>query len=269
MKQLFVFFGLAVFISWLIWLPLYAPSLGIEGLPVVPFHHALGAFGPLIAAFLTTYVFSGKHEVSTLLRKMVDPGRILYLIIALGAPFLLLYMAVMADQLFNGTAVHAGDALQAKEFPGMHIAVFFLYNLFFFGFGEEAGWRGFALPRLQKKMNALQASCVLTVFWALWHIPLFLYRPGYTGMDVAGISGWVLSLLTGSVLLTWLYNSTAGSILVCAVFHSTIDVAFTANISGGNITNYLGMLVTLWGIAVILIFKPAQLSRHSKYTGSL
>ena len=137
---------------------------------------------------------------------------------------------------------------------------FFIYNLLFFGFGEEAGWRGFALPRLQNKMNALTASIILTLFWALWHLPLFFYRPGYTTMDFAGIAGWSFSLLTGSILLTWLYNSSRGSILICAVFHSTIDIAFTTDIADKNILNYMGFLITVWGILTIIIFKPKNLA---------
>lgn len=266
MKQLLTFCGLAFFISWIIWFPLYAPSFGIDGLPVVPLHHAWGAFGPLIASLITTYIYNGRLQVINMVRKMFHPGRTLYLLIALLSPFVLLYLALCADGLLNGTATDWNAVTQAKEFPGTPLAIFFLYNLFFFGFGEEAGWRGFVLPRLQEKMNALQAACALTVLWALWHAPLFLYRPGYMGMDMAGITGWVMSLLTGSILLTWLYNSTAGNILVCAVFHSTIDVAFTANFSGSSVTNYLGLLVTIWGIAVILIFKPSRLSLHPKVT---
>jgi hypothetical protein len=49
------FFALAYGISWAIWLPLYLPRFGIATLPVSPYHHALGALGPLLAAFLLTY----------------------------------------------------------------------------------------------------------------------------------------------------------------------------------------------------------------------
>lgn len=138
--------------------------------------------------------------------------------------------------------------------------LFFVYNVLFFGFGEEVGWRGFALPHLQQRLNALVATLVLTIFWALWHTPLFFYRAGYTSMDVYGIVGWVFSLVTGSVLLTWLFNSSNGSVLACAIFHATVDIAFTSDLADKDIVNYTGFLITVWGIAVLLIYKPRTLA---------
>ena len=151
--------------------------------------------------------------------------------------------------------------LGCKEFPEFNLLTFFIYNLIFFGFGEEVGWRGFALPRFQAKFNALTSGLILTVFWALWHWPLFFYRPGYVSMDMAGIFGWVFSLLTGSILLSWLHNSSRGSILICAIFHSTIDIAFTADLPDKAVVGYMGFLITVWGILTIVIFKPRNLAK--------
>ena len=83
-------------------------------------------------------------------------------------------------------------------------------------------------------------------------------------MGFAGIMGWGFSLLTGSILLTWLYNSSKASILICAVFHSTIDIAFTADIAGINVINYMGFLITVWGFLTILIFKPGNLAANER-----
>jgi uncharacterized protein len=83
-------------------------------------------------------------------------------------------------------------------------------------------------------------------------------------MGWAGAFGWIFSLLTGSILLNWLYNSSKASILICAVFHSTVDIAFTADIANKNIINYMGFLITVWGIFIILIFKPKNLSINDR-----
>lgn len=83
---------------------------------------------------------------------------------------------------------------------------------------------------------------------------------------MAGASGWFFSLLTGSILLTWLYNSSKASILICAVFHSTVDIAFTADIADKSIVNYMGFLITVWGILTIVIFKPKNLAPNERET---
>lgn len=264
MKQLTTYFALAYGISWLIWLPLYGHIFGLEGLPILPFHHGIGGLGPLIASFLATWIYSGAEGVKGLLQKCSQATPLAYLLIALLSPFVLALFAGLMGYFIDQSPLNFAGLLASKEFPEFSFVAFALYNLVFFGFGEEVGWRGFALPRLSQKQNALTASLVLTIFWALWHWPLFFYRPGYLSMEVAGIFGWVFSLLTGSVLLTWLFNSSKGSILICAIFHSTIDIAFTADFTNKNMTNYMGFLITLWGIATIFIYKPRLLSQSKQ-----
>jgi uncharacterized protein len=257
MKQLFIYFGLAYLISWTIWLPLYGHFFGLD-LPVLPFNHAIGALGPLIASFLTTFLVLKKQGVKDLLLSCIQLKPLKYLSIALISPFLLAVISILIIAVLYGGAIDLPQLLQAKEFPEMGILTFFLYNLIFFGLGEEVGWRGFALPRLQNSYSPLASSIILTLFWALWHLPLFLYRPGYVSMDITQIIGWFLSLLTGSILLTWLYNSSRGSILICAVFHSTIDIAFTADFVNKDVVQCMGFLISIWGMLTIFILRRAS-----------
>jgi membrane protease YdiL (CAAX protease family) len=262
LRQLFTYFALAYFISWTIWLPLYGPVFGITSLPTFPLNHAAGGLGPLIASFLTTWFFQRKDGVKKIFAQCLQLKPLIYLAIALFSPFILALVASLVSYFIDGNPVTISGLLANKEFPEWSFLTFLFYNLIFFGFGEEVGWRGFALPGLQYKLNALAASIMLTMFWALWHLPLFFYRPGYTNLEFTGIAGWVFSLLTGSILLSWLYNSSGGSILICAVFHSTVDIAFTAGIADKNIVNYMGFLITVWGILTIIIFKPKYLARQ-------
>lgn len=264
MKQLITYFSLAYFISWLIWLPLYGQAFGLNNLPVLPYHHAIGGLGPLLASFITTWIYQKKEGINRLIKSCLKVRPFMYLVIALFSPFLLAFIAACINYFIDGSPIDLAGVFTSKEFPQFDLLTFFIYNVIFFGFGEEVGWRGFALPRFQEKFNALTSSIILTVFWAFWHWPLFLYRPGYTAMDISGIFGWFFSLLTGSILLTWLYNSSRASILVCAIFHSTIDIAFTANFADKNIVNYMGFLITIWGISTIILFKPKNLSKNTR-----
>lgn len=268
MKELLLYFVLAYGISWVLWFPLYAHIWGVTGLPTLPFHHGIGGLGPMLSAFITTALFRKKEGLRVLLRQCVQIKPLLYVLIAFCSPFLIGVLSIAANTVLFHSPAEFGGLLSSKEFPTMNIVQVVLYNIVFFGFGEEVGWRGFALPRFQGRLNALSSALLLNVFWALWHLPLFLYRPGYTGMDAGSIIGWFFSLLTGSILLSWLYNSSRASILVCAIFHSTIDIALTGNFSDSSAMNTMGSIITIWGILTVIQFKPRNLSLHTKETFS-
>ena len=88
--------------------------------------------------------------------------------------------------------------------------------------GERAGEAGYALPRLQTRYGALTASIILGLFWGCWHLPAWLL-PGSTQ---AGLSFpvFLVSVVATSVIFTWLYNSTGGSLLLIIVLHTIFDI---------------------------------------------
>src|SRR4051794_17880588 len=233
MKKLALYFLLAYLISWLIWLPLWLPYFGVSGLPVLPYHHYFGSVGPVSAAFIVTYYSEGMNGVKELSSRIFKwKISVAWYIVAIAGPFLIYVIASVAAAKMGNQSFKLSDFGHNNEFPQFSAPAFFLFNLVPFGFGEEVGWRGFALPCLQKKFNAFTSTVLLTIFWAVWHAPAFLYRPNYTGMNIAGFVGFFFSLLMGGVILTWLSNSTKGSILVVALFHAMIEMIFMA----GNVT---------------------------------
>ena len=84
-----IFFALAYVISWLLWAPLWLPAFGVDGLPTLPFHHALGALGPIAAAFLVSAAETGVAGPADLVRRMgLWRGRLVWVAVALLARWL-------------------------------------------------------------------------------------------------------------------------------------------------------------------------------------
>jgi membrane protease YdiL (CAAX protease family) len=128
------------------------------------------------------------------------------------------------------------------------IVIRFLYQLFFFNAtGEEVGWRGFALPRLQAQASPLVAAVVIGLFWAPWHF--FLWQA--EGRMVLTLSFWSTYLvghILFSILLAWLYNRSRGSILVVGIAHAAANTTF-AFIPFQN----LNVLNLTWAIVALLL----------------
>ena len=170
-----IFFALACALSWLLWAPLWLPAFGVDGMPTLPFHHALGALGPLAAAFLVSAAETGVAGPADLVRRMgLWRGRLVWVAVALLAPLALLMFAVVGASLVSGERVSLTGLGRSREFPQLSALGFLAYNVVSFGYGEEVGWRGFALPRLQTRHSALVASLLLTLGWG----PGYLSRRG-------------------------------------------------------------------------------------------
>lgn len=101
------------------------------------------------------------------------------------------------------------------------------------GFGEETGWRGFALPLLQRRFSPLAAMSIVAVLWAGWHLPMFFVVGNFRSFGAGTVVGWFLGLLAGSIVLGWLYNRSGGSVVLVAVWHAGFNmVSGTAAATG-------------------------------------
>ena len=212
---LLAFFALAYAFSWLVTLPLL---LGTNGLglfaytvpPGVAFALiVLQQFGPTLAALvMATLTGSGaRHLLQHYLRLRV--GLTAYLVTLVGPPLMILLGALV---------VRGGGVWQALALDGFMLLPTWLIQLallFFLGgpIGEEGGWRGFALPRLQLRHGALLASVILAPFWVLWHLPLFFIPQAGTfqGTLQGFLLGYVGAAVAVSVIHTWVYARRAAS----------------------------------------------------------
>jgi membrane protease YdiL (CAAX protease family) len=135
------------------------------------------------------------------------------------------------------------------------------------GFGEEIGWRGFALPRLQQRHSALTATLILGSLWAFWHLPFLFYLPNFRAMGLVGFPGLALGILCGAIVLTWLYNGTNGSVLAASLWHGAFNFVTASAAGQGTVAMIMSIVVMVWAILIVVVFKPASLSRAPKQTG--
>jgi hypothetical protein len=212
------FFALAYALTWLLWLPmLLAPDR-------LQFLHYLGSLGPLIAAFVMRARTGGAPAVRELLAQMVRwrvPPR--WWLFAIGFPLTLFGVGALISALL-GDPVDFSQFLGSKEYADVGIWLVAI-EIAFFGFGEETGWRGYAIPSLEAAgWTSYAATTAFAVAWAGWHLPLFFYPDGLATLGPLMIPGWLISILFGAYLTTFLFNNARASLLIVAVFHGMVDI---------------------------------------------
>jgi membrane protease YdiL (CAAX protease family) len=117
--------------------------------------------------------------------------------------------------------------------------------------GEESGWRGFALPRLQRRLGALRATLVLAPLWWLWHLPQFFVIATYRDFRPFGYVAMFLGLTCGAIVLTWLYNRSGGSVLLVVVWHGAYNFAAATQASVGTIAAVVSTLVMVQALVLL------------------
>ncbi len=241
--RLTAFFGLAFALSWWSW-PFYVVDLA-----PVPFFPC----GPLVAALVVIGVTEGRAGYRDLLSRLTR-WRVgwRWWVVALGTPFAVLAVATLAN-----VTIWGADAPDLANMAWADIGLVFAFRFIdpLNGpFGEEPGWRAYALPRMQHLWTPLRAGCTLGVIVTLWHLPLVT-----SGM-LAPVGIPVTFAIT--LVYVWLFNRTGGSALMTIVFHvaqGTISYAalgFT-NADADRMDWLTGALWCLIAIAVVTLDRRA------------
>ncbi len=249
------FVGLTFAISWGIWLALIVSATSITT-PAGAVLNAWAIAGPSIGAIVVAGML-GRTGVRDLVAGL-SPARSStgWVVTALALPLVMVAIAILIAVALLGAAAPTFSV----ALVGI-IAVEFVRILIVGGpLGEEIGWRGFALPRLQATRTAFDASVLLGVLWGLWHIPLYFvagtgqFETLAAGTDpafaIGGFVGWTIGL---SVLFTWLFNGSRGSLLVVILFHAAVNLAvfLPAQLGTTGLVSLLNVAVT-WIVALIV-----------------
>ena len=233
----------------------------------VPFAvYILLGWGFILASLIMTGLTLGKGAVIALLKRFLlwRVGWNWYLVALLFYPALygsaVLLNAAFTQRPIDFSTVMANQIFGTPANLAAFVLPFFVFDAL--TNGEEMGWRGYVLPRLQARHSALLSSLILGAIWGLWHLPKYL-GPGDRGSFALGM----VRTLAGAILYTWLYNSTRGSLLLTTILHASSNTAAVflpmANTASGSNVGASAIAVVLEivaAIAVTGVAGPARLS---------
>jgi membrane protease YdiL (CAAX protease family) len=201
-RPLVVFLALVFPLSWYPWI-----------LALIQ-HRSSGPnpLGVFLAALIVSAVFAGWRGVRDLLASLVRVRAGLHVwAVALLTP-------VVTVALAGIVAAQAGVAFQLQPVPWSDLLDRFVFTFLFVALGEEPGWRGWLLPQLQRRFHPLLATLFVMPIWALWHLPLM-------GTEFAWplVPAFLASLAGGTIVLSYLYNASRGSVLLAMITHALLN----------------------------------------------
>lgn len=224
------YFVLAYALTWWVY-PLlrFNPLIGL-----------LGLFGPALAAIIVTAVTDGRPGVRALLSRIVRWRVPLpWYLVALGLPALIALLAATCSILFGPAVLRVGT-LSVIDFVLVVLVL-----------GEELGWRGYALPKLLERFSPLVASLVLGVVWCLWHLPLFFIAN--TPQFGQPVVAFLIMTTAYSILLTWVFLRTKGSVLIATLFHGSINICQGFFLAGTDPASRYWWLALAYGSVALLV----------------
>lgn len=168
----------------------------------------LAIYSPGIAGVLVTWRYAGLRGFGAILRRVLLWRMPLHwwLFLLLGIPAVVFFGAYLKGSLDT-----------AFPFSTWYLALPALAHALLLGPMEEIGWRGLALPLLQRKYSPLAAGLLLGIIWALWHVPSFMISGMPQTTWAAG--PYFLGIIAMSVILTPMFNASRGSLLISVLFH--------------------------------------------------
>ncbi|MBS7620890.1 CPBP family intramembrane metalloprotease [Candidatus Bathyarchaeota archaeon] len=255
------YFSLVLLIGGLAYAPWVLASYSMFPSDLVFVFVMVGGVSPTIAALIVAKLECGRGGAEYLFDQFGHKGfSKLWFLVAVLVPLALAACAVLLWSIAGGT--HNLNLTKLAEFPPILIASF-LMNMW-----EEIGWRGYALPTLQKKHNALISSLIVGVFWALWHWPHFAVKDSAMAVNYHNFLWFAIFTLFYSISYTWLYNITEGSLLTASLYHASTNAANTILFVEANITSsifpYYFLTIIILALIIIFTFKTDSLSNKKR-----
>lgn len=238
---------LAYLLSWAAWLPPLLQDSVVRASVGWP-THLPGLLGPALAAVVVTALVDGRGGLRDLGRRAVRwrVGRGWWLVVV--ATLALAVLALVPPLVGGDDPPTPGDFTRYTGVGDLTPVGVVLLVLLVNGFGEETGWRGFAVERLLPDHGLRWTALVVGLIWMGWHLPLFWILADFRGFGFL-VVGWAVGLMAGSVVLTYLYRGSGHSILLVAAWHTAYNFTTATEATGalvGTVTSMLVILAAVW-----------------------
>ena len=218
-REIWIFFALTFAISWGLGGLFLALRTELEPIfgPLGPHNPVfyVAAYAPTLSALILASVLGGSAGVKSLVGSLVRPFRIIWLVVAV---LLIPAIALALDLLLPIFGDFHWPVTTRSILVSLPLVLFSTWQAFqnTGPLGEELGWRGYALPRLLMKWNALTASILLGSVWTLWHVPAF-FLAGVMGQSFSDFGWWALDTFAFTIVITWLFLRADGNVLVAGL----------------------------------------------------
>jgi membrane protease YdiL (CAAX protease family) len=241
----------------------------------------LAVYAPGISALVVTGAIDGAAGIRLLLGRFLRwrIGIQWYLAILVGIPMLSV-IAMLLNEALTQTPLgiehwyqlfllgpNGRNFADAARAGGLLSGMLVLSGSFFADpgpLGEELGWRGFALPRLLDGRSALVAGVILGIIWGVWHLPAFLI--GGTPQNSMSFPLFMIGAVGISVLMTWAFKGTGGSVLATALIHWTFNTCSDLTRMPLALVS-VGLIVI--AVALVVAITGPDLSRGRVYETTL
>jgi hypothetical protein len=250
-RTLISYFVLAYGLSWAVWVPMALAGARVsQGQPWPT--HIPGLFGPIAAGLIMSAAVAGIPGIRQLIGRMFQWRMAKRW-----------YLVALSPLGFYGIAAVIGAAMgqgwpnlaEMGGFSGLPLVAAPLMCLLLLvtAFAEETGWRGFAAHEmLLKKRSLLFTAVVIGLLWAMWHVPSMFVIENYRQMGVAILPIFTFGLVSGSILLAWLYRESGGSVLIVALWHATYNLVTGTAAAHGLIAAVVWTGVMAWAAWIVV-----------------
>jgi len=249
-RPVVTYYLLALVLSWGYWITLIAQGKQVTAGSSTT--HLPGLMGPALAAIIVTAWLDGGHGLRELFSRIVRIRAAWpWGIVAALSPLPIAALIFEAMILAGKPLPPLQDFVTYPGLPAtLSLSATLLAVLLLNGYGEEIGWRGFAMERWLPRYGRFGTTVRITGLWLFWHTPVFFLNQTMAALVGPMLLGWAFGLACGAFVLAHIYLFSGRSIFVLALWHATYNMTVATPATQGFPAAAISTAIMVWGVIV-------------------